>query len=105
VGELVALDEQLELQIGGLEDRVDHARHSNGCGGDARPAYTPSFEDLFDTGDPELLREPIRDWLAANATNRSATFVLQEWLESGGGPEQALTSCHACVSLALDLGP
>jgi hypothetical protein len=72
---------------------------------DAVQAYTPSFEDLFDTGDPELLREPIRDWLAANATNRSATFVLQEWLESGGGPEQALTSCHACVSLALDLGP
>ena len=37
-------------------------------------------------GDPELLREPIREWLTANATKLSASFMFQKWLNSGGEP-------------------
>jgi hypothetical protein len=32
-------------------------------------------------GDPELVRELIRDWLTANAN-----FLFQEWLKNGGEP-------------------
>ena len=37
-------------------------------------------------GDPALVREPIHEWLAVNATKLSASFVLQGWLDSGGEP-------------------
>jgi hypothetical protein len=55
--------------------------------GGVTPGVTYVYDAWFQAGgDPELLREPIRDWLTANATKLSASFVFQGWLKSGGDP-------------------
>jgi len=64
-------------------------------GGGARGDVRSTGRGFQAGGDPELLREPIRDWLAANATKRSASFVLQKWLENGGDPAPSAIACGA----------
>ena len=48
--------------------------------------FVPSFGDLLDTGEPELIREPLRRWLA-RGDRAGATYVYEAWLKAGGEPE------------------
>jgi len=48
--------------------------------------FAPSFDDLLISEDPELMREALLQWLAANAAAAEASFVYQAWLKAGGEP-------------------
>ena len=63
-----------------------------GAGADFAPSahFAPSFYDLLASGEPELMREPLRRWLAGadrQANRADAPYVYEEWLKAGGEPE------------------
>ena len=48
--------------------------------------FAPSFDDLLDSGEPELMRGALRSWLA-RGDRAGAGDVYEEWLKAGGEPE------------------
>ena len=53
----------------------------------AGQAYRPSFAELLECEDRELLREPLRRWLLKRDHRESASFVYETWLKIGGEPQ------------------
>ena len=47
--------------------------------------FAPSFQELLDSGDLELMRGPLRGWLA-RGDRAGATDVYGGWLKAGGEP-------------------
>lgn len=48
--------------------------------------FAPSDDDLLNSGEPELMRGPLRRWLA-RSDRANATYVYEAWLKGGGEPE------------------
>jgi hypothetical protein len=48
--------------------------------------FAPSFDEVLISGEPELMREPLRRWLA-RGDRAGANYVYEAWLKAGGEPE------------------
>src|ERR1039458_6748666 len=63
-------------------DQIERAR--------ADMDFVPSFDALLACGEPDLMREPLRGWLAGGdrqANCADAAYVYDAWLKAGGEPE------------------
>ena len=62
------------------------ANYANSANSADSADFAPSFADLLSTGERELIREPLREWLA-KGDRAGATYVYEAWLKAGGEPE------------------
>ena len=68
-------------------DQIERAYAGANYANSANSAdFAPSFADLLATGERELIREPLREWLA-KGDRAGATYVYEAWLKAGGEPE------------------